>query len=213
MQVIDLTLTYSSQIRGYSSQPAKTLVQDGWNASTLQFYSHGGTHMDAPYHFGVTDERIDEIPVERFISRAWVVPVVCQQQSQLITMDDFAFLANRLIPGDSVIVKTLWSQYAGTEQYYSGLPRISEAAANWLVGKKINMLAVEPPSVADVTNLEEVTAIHRILLGGNVLIVEGICNTQKLTANTVELIALPLKILQGDGAPARVVALQNLYHD
>jgi arylformamidase len=71
------------------------------------------------------------------------------------------------------------------------------------------MLAVEPPSVADVNNLAEVTLIHKILLGGNIIIVEGICNTEDITKEIVQLIALPLKILKGDGAPARVIAIQE----
>lgn len=209
MHVIDLTLTLSPSIRGFNATPAKTLEKDGWNAACLHLYSHGGTHMDAPFHFGVTDERIDEIPVARFLSKAWVVTVACNGPGHLITVADLAPLNGKLQRGESVIVRTSWSRHAGTERYYTELPRISEEAACWLVEKGVNILAVEPPSVADVGNLPEVTTIHRILLEGGVLIVEGICNTEQLTAESVQLIALPLKIFKGDGAPARVVALQT----
>jgi len=65
--IIDLTLTYSPQISGYSSDVAKPVAANGWNATNLPIYSHAGTHMDGPYHFEVTDERIHEIPVQRFI--------------------------------------------------------------------------------------------------------------------------------------------------
>ena len=71
------------------------------------------------------------------------------------------------------------------------------------------MLGVEPPSVADVNNLEEVTRIHRILLEGGVVIVEGLANLSALTKPKVTLIALPLKIAAGDGAPARAVAIED----
>lgn len=209
MDIIDLTLAYSSVIRGFTSEPVKTLEQDGWNASTLCLYSHAGTHMDSPYHFEVTDERIDQIPVERFISKAHVVTVEIHQSQQLITENDFAGIEDKIQFGESIIVKTGWYQFVETDRYRTDLPRISEEAAHWLVSKKINLLAVEPPSVADVNNLREVTKIHQILLGGNIIIVEGICNTDNLVTKTVELITLPLKIKDGDGAPARVIAIQK----
>jgi arylformamidase len=209
MQIVDLTLAYAPIIKGFSTEVAKSLSVDGWNASTLHIYSHAGTHMDAPYHFEVTNERIDEIPVSRFISDAWVVPIAIHESQQMIQIEDFDSVATKIKESDSIILKTGWHQYIGQDKYRNELPRISEKLAKWLVAKKINILAVEPCSVADVNNLPEVTLIHQILLGGNIIIVEGLCNTENLTAEKVQLIALPLKIHQGDGAPARVIAIQK----
>jgi arylformamidase len=209
MQIIDLTLSYSPIISGFSKDVAKTIAIEGWNASTLHIYSHAGTHMDAPYHFGVSDERIDEIPASRFVGDAWVVNIEITQSQQLIEIKDFVQIEDKIKNGDSIILKTGWHQFVGQPKYRNELPRISEEAAQWLVEKKVNMLAVEPCSVADVNNLPEVTLIHQILLGGNIIIVEGLCNTENLHLGKVQLIALPLKVLGGDGAPARVIAIQN----
>lgn len=207
--IVDLTTAYSAKVSGFSCETAKIKIQDGWNASNLHIYSHAGTHMDAPFHFEVTDERIDEIPVERFISKAHVVSVKVNQSKQMITVSDFSMIENVIKQGESIIIKTGWSKFSGTDKFRNDLPRISKDAAEWLVSRKVNVLAVEPPSVADVNNLPEVTLIHQILLGGNVIIVEGICNTEELKQETVQLIALPLKIYKGDGAPARVIAIQE----
>lgn len=207
--VIDLTISYSSAITGFFSNVVKKAAEHGWNATNLQIYSHAGTHVDAPYHFEVSDMRIDEIPVERFISTAHVLTVEVTHPGQLITENDFSRLEGRIKEGDSIIIKTGWHKFLGSSIYRSGMPRISEAAANWMVEKRVNMLAVEPPSIADVNNLPEVTLIHQILLGGNIIIIEGICNTDALTDTLVKLIALPLKISKGDGAPARVIAIQE----
>ncbi|MEL6274659.1 MAG: cyclase family protein, partial [Bacteroidota bacterium] len=83
------------------------------------------------------------------------------------------------------------------------------ALAKWCVQKKVKMLGVEPPSVADVNNLPEVTAIHHILLQGDVLIIEGLMGLQQITKEYVMLLALPLKIAGGDGAPARVIVMED----
>lgn len=165
--------------------------------------------MDAPVHFGVSSQTIDQLPPERFVGRAWVVDVAVEHEQQLITENDFKMIADKIEAGESVLIKTGWYRCADPKKFRDSLPRLSESLAHWLVAKKINRLVVEPPSVADVNNLEEVTLIHQILLGGDIIIIEGICNTDALTEEIIELVTLPLKIKNGDGAPARVIAIQN----
>ena len=73
MKVIDCTLTYHHGMAGVALDQAKTVEKDGWNAKILKLYSHSGTHMDAPLHFGVNDQTIDQIPLERCMVDAWLV--------------------------------------------------------------------------------------------------------------------------------------------
>ena len=113
-------------------------------------------------------------------------------------------------PGDSLLLRTDWSKQADHPAIYrDGLPRISEALAHWCVTSKVKMLGVEPPSIADVNNLAEVTRIHKILLGGGVTIVEGLCNLDQLKGPGVFFAALPLKIFAGDGCPCRAFAVDG----
>lgn len=206
---IDLTLPYDSDMPGVTIEIAKTLERDGWNARTLHLYSHVGTHMDAPLHFGVTDQSIDQIPLTDCMGTAWVVHLPDLPDQYLIEIKDLGELAEKVQAGDSLLLHTGWSQYLRQSRYRDGLPRISEELAEWCVAKKIKMLGVEAPSVADVNNLPEVTKIHQILLGGEIVIIEGLTNLDKIQQERVQLIALPLKIQGGDGSPARVIALEE----
>jgi len=213
MDWIDLTQTISPAMPGVQIREAKNLQKDGWNAVNLSIYSHSGTHMDAPVHFGVEGPTIDQMPLNRLMGKARILDLTGIQPSSSINVEDLGKLKEALNTGDSLIIKTGWSNYSVSdpEKYRNQLPRISEKLAHWLVEKGINMLAVEPPSVADVNDLAEVTRIHRILFAGQVIIVEGICNLNEINAEEVELMVMPLKIGGGDGAPARVLArpLQN----
>jgi arylformamidase len=210
MKLIDLTMPYDDNIAGFSSEPARTVERDGWNARTLHIYSHAGTHMDAPFHFGVSDETIDEYPLSKFFSnRAWVVDLSQIEPKALIFVKDLGKIATEFQIGDSLLLRTDWSKRLGTAGYRNDLPRISEELANWLVEWKVQILGVEPPSVADVNNLAEVTTIHHILLRGGVVIVEGLTNLDSLTKPYVQLLAFPLKIKKGDGAPCRVIAIEK----
>lgn len=85
-KIHDLTLAYNDRVAGFSKETAKTLQNDGWNAVNLRLYSHSGTHMDAPVHFGVGEQTIDEIPVTRLVSKAWVVNLSGIKPKELITV-------------------------------------------------------------------------------------------------------------------------------
>ena len=208
MKIIDLTLTYEEGMRGVAFENAKTKSVDGWNSKTLHLYSHAGTHMDAPFHFEVNNRTIDEFEVSRFICDSLVIPIDAHAK-QKITLEDLGLYADLINKGDGVILKTGWSAYVNENKYREELPGIHESLANWFVGKGVNMLAVETPSIADVMDMEEVTKIHEILLGGDIIIVEGLTNLDSVSKRKVKLIALPLKIKGGDGAPARVIVIEK----
>ena len=208
MKTIDLTLTYEEGMRGVAFENAKSKSVDGWNSKMLHLYSHAGTHMDAPFHFEVNNQTIDEFEVSRFVCDSWVIPIdaYAEQKIKLADLNAYPDLINK---GDGVILKTGWSAFVHEDKYRQALPAIHESLANWFVDKGINMLAVEPPSIADVMDMEEVTKIHEILLGGDIIIVEGLTNLDAVSKEKVKLIALPLKIKGGDGAPARVIAMEK----
>jgi len=206
---IDLTLTYHPNMPGVAFDTARTLEKDGWNAKTLHLYSHSGTHMDAPLHFGVDGLTIDQTPLESCIGPAWVVDLSGIAPKALISVKDLGEVARQFQVGDSLLLKTGWSQYLEEEKYRNGLPRISEELAHWCVQNTVKMLGVEPPSIADVNNLEEVTRIHQILLKGGVTIVEGLTHLDKISRKKVTFMALPLKIAGGDGAPVRAIAIEE----
>jgi kynurenine formamidase len=107
-----------------------------------------------------------------------------------------------------LLFRTDWHKRYGTPEYRNELPRISLALAHWLVERRVAMIGVEPPSVADVNNMQELTEVHQTLFRGNVLIVEGLAHLDQITSQTVEFIALPMKITGGDGSPVRAIAIE-----
>lgn len=205
--LIDLTMPMRRGMRGVEFEPAKTLENDGWNARTLHLYSHAGTHMDAQTHFGAGEETIDVLPLDRCVGPAWVVRLPDLQPGALLTVDDLGKIASALQPGDSLLFHTGWSRHLDDVTVYrDGLPRISEELARWCVARKVKMIGVEPPSIADVNDLDEVTLIHRILLGAKITIVEGLCNLDEVPGDRCTFGAFPLRIDGGDGCPCRAVA-------
>jgi len=208
-KIIDLTLSISEKISGVTLEPARTLSEDGWNATWLHLYSHSGTHMDAPWHFEVSKQGIDELHLSRLISEAWVVDLTFIQPQEEIRVKHLEETLINFQSGESILLHTGWSKKLGTDAYRNALPRISKELALWMGKKGVNILGVEPPSVADVNHLEEVTEIHNILMQNDIIIAERLCNLDALSQSKVTLIALPLKVEKGDGAPARIIALEE----
>jgi kynurenine formamidase len=206
--LIDLTMVLTPDMRGVSWEVARSIEKDGWNARTLHLYSHCGTHMDAPLHFGCGDQAtIDQTPLTTCLSTARMASIDDVQPGASLQVEDLADVAGKHCPGDSLLLRTGWSRFADDGKIYRDqLPRISEELAKWCVDQKVEVLGVEPPSVADVNNLAEVTRIHEILLGGGVTIVEGLTNLDRLPAGPFLFGAMPLKVLGGDGAPCRAFA-------
>ena len=206
---VDLTLTLRPGMRGVDFEPKFNFADHGWNAQTLHLYSHCGTHMDAPLHSEAGDESIDEVPLERCMGPAWVVDLDGIAPRSVITVGHLGSVGQRLMAGDSLLLRTGWSRFVNETRYRDELPPVSLDFANWCADHGVRMLGVEPPSVADVHNLAEVVPVHQALLRGGVLIVEGLTNLDALRDEKVFFCAVPLKPLRGDGAPVRAFAIEG----
>lgn len=209
-RLIDLSLPIDAALPNASVSSLRTLEKDGWNATTLTLYSHCGTHMDAPRHFLAEGSTIDQQDLDICCGPARVLNLTPIAPRQLITVADLAPCADQIRAGDRLLFRTDWHKRFGTDDYRNALPRISVELAQWLVDRGVSLIGVEPPSVADVNDMAELTAVHRILLGGNVCIVEGLANLDQLQRDVVDFMAFPLRISNGDGCPVRAVACETL---
>jgi kynurenine formamidase len=206
-QIVDLTHAVTKGDRGIDYDDSMTITKNGWNARTWHLYSHSNTHMDAPKHFIEGGDTIDNTPLDVCMGPAWLIDLGDVHARQLHTIEDLGDYVDKIQAGDRVLLKTGWETHFGTDTFRDDLPRISKELAEWFAEKKIVLLGVEPPSVADVNDIPEVTEIHKILLGANITIVESLKNLHTIKQDRVEFIALPLKLTGGDGSPVRALAL------
>ena len=207
--MIDLSLPVNSKMPGVDVSDARRPARDGWNATTLSLYSHCGTHMDAPFHFLPDGATLDQQDLSVCVGPATIVNIAPAEPWQLITVADLGELANQIEPGARLLFRTDWYKRYGTSEYRNQLPRISLELAEWLVKHRVAMIGVEPPSVTDVNNIQELTDVHQTLFRGNVLIVEGLANLDQIQIPVFDFIALPMNITGGDGSPVRAIAIEK----
>lgn len=208
-RIIDLSLPIGPEMRGVEIKVARTLETNGWNARQLDLYSHSGTHMDAPRHFLSAGSTIDQTSLESCIGPAKRIDLRPVAPRQEITVEHLGEAAKTIGRGDRIVLCTDWYLRHGTPEYRDALPRVGLSFAQWLVQQEIVLLGVEPPSVTDVNDREELIRIHKTLLEAGIVIIEGLARLSDIRSSDFQLIALPLNVLDGDGAPARVVAIQD----
>ncbi len=234
-KIVDLTHSFSDETvywvtarefeldTVFEGHTEKGYYYSAFNFSTAE---HGGTHLDAPIHFAENRQAVDQVPLEKLIGPAVKIDVSSNALSNpdyLITKEDFIAWETendmQIPEGVIVLLETGHSRYYPDKEKYLGttergeeavkklhFPGLSTEAANWLVNERnINSIGIDTPSIdyGQSTDFES----HVILLGQNIPAFENLTNLADLPASGFEVVALPMKIKGGSGAPLRIIAL------
>ena len=168
--------------------------------------THSGTHLDAPYHFMEKGAKIDRIPLGRLITAA----ILCKLRKgpdEPITKTDivrFEGKNGKIPPNSAIIFGTGWSQNISRRDYFTKNPGLSSSAAKYLTEKRTSLVGIDSPSI-DLGTDSKFSA-HHILLKNGSLILENLCNLDKINGTWFRLIVLPLKLKDATGSPVRAVA-------
>ncbi len=230
---IDLSHDFSDEtIYWVTAEPFKrTTVAEGktpggyyYSAYNFSAAEHGGTHIDAPVHFGEGKKSVDQLELGQLISPAVKIDVsakAANDRDYLITIEDIKNweAANGKIPEWSIILfqtgfGSKWpdkKSYLGTDQKGPDavkdlhFPGLHPDAAKWLVeNRKINAVGLDTASIdyGQSTTFES----HVALMTNNIPAFENVANLDKLPVKGFHVMALPMKIKGGSGAPLRIVA-------
>lgn len=123
----------------------------GLNIETITLSTHTGTHLDAPFHFGLYSnnqpaKKIDEIPLEWCYGDGVLVDLTWKGKAGTICARDIQKALNeidyRLKPGDIVLINTGASKQAGSE-YYLKFPGMSSEATEWLIDQGVKVIGID----------------------------------------------------------------------
>jgi len=209
---VDLTWPLSPAVPRLASFPPPrierfaSMPERPFNVTELSTVVHVGTHVDSPRHFFTDGPALDEVPLERFIGSGVVWRLDLQLEA-LIEPADLERMTPHVEPGDIVVLDTGAARHAGTSDY-DRHAALSAAAAEWLVGRRIKLVAVDMPTPELPLHMRAPDfdwPVHHTLLRDGVLIAEQVTNAGSLAGQRAEFLFLPLNIVGSDGAPARVL--------
>ena len=86
-------------------------------------------------------------------------------------------------------------------------PGIGRDAAELLVERRVSLVGIDTASLDHGPSHDFIT--HQVLNGANVAGLENVANIAQLPEKGFLIVALPMKIAGGSGAPCRIVALLN----
>jgi kynurenine formamidase len=194
-----------------------------YSANTFCAPEHGGTHLDAPIHFGEGKRTADELPVAQLVAPAAVIDITGKTSANAdyrLTAADVEEWESRhgmLAPGTIILLRTGWGTRYGDRKAYFGddrpgatdslhFPSYGEDAARLLVERRrAGALGVDTASI-DYGQSRDFL-VHRVAAAANVPGLENIANLDRVPARGAWIVALPMKIRGGSGGPVRIIAL------
>ncbi len=183
-------------------------VRDGDAAtvSTLTMGSHTGAHVDAPAHFFASGSGIDALPLHTLVGPAEVVDLTHVREA--VTADDLQRGLRSTRP-ERLIVKTSNSGWSRNDtSFRHDFVGLDVSAARWIAEHRVRLVGLDYLSIERFGSERAGHPVHKMLLGADVVVVEGL-DLDHVSPGSYLLAALPLKIGDGDGAPARVVLIER----
>jgi len=231
-KLLDLTYPLDEQAVFWPTNKPFTWEKAAWGKTAKGYWyasgdfsmsEHGGTHIDAPIHFGEGKQSVDAIPLQNLVAPAVVIDVraaVEQDRDYRLTVRDVEAWESRhgRIPSGAVVVMlTGWgkrwpdkSRYLGSNTpsnpktlHFPGFSK--EAAELLLTQRKVDGIGIDTPSIDYGPSQDFV--VHQIVNGADRYGLENIANLEQLPPKGALLVSLPIKIKGGTGGPVRIIAI------
>ena len=204
MKIYDISAPLSSNLVTFPGDPKLEITPfndiekgDSYNISEIKLCSHTGTHIDSPKHFFSNGQTIDNLPLTRCIGKAKVFNLTGKN---FIDYDDIKDL--NIEKDDTILFKTDNKNAMLDPCLKEDFVYITENCAKYLTDKKINAVGIDYLSIESLDSSDSL--VHKTLLKRGVLILEGLILTD-VPEGEYEIVALPLKLQNGNGSPARII--------
>lgn len=207
MIIYDISMTIEKSMGVYKNIEEKRPVikferkipKDSINESSMYMNLHTGTHIDAPYHVDDKGVTIENIDLNKLITKCRVLDLT--NIVDRITKEDL--VDKNIGPGEFLLLKT---RNSFTEEFEADFVFVEKSGAEYLAEKEIIGVAIDSFGI-ERTQPDHET--HKILFNNGITIIEGV-RLKEIEESEYLLCALPLKIKGADGAPARIVLIKDL---
>ena len=203
---IDISLTLKSNMMHWPGDPPFSITRvremdkgDTVNLSKITMGAHSGTHVDAPVHFIKGAKGVDRLLFDLLIGPARIIEI-----ADTDTIKKKELTGHRIKKGERILLRTRNSikKILYRDTFSEDFVYMEKDAAEFLVARGIKTLGVDYLSVGGYK--KNGPDVHRTLLSAGILVIEGLDLTEALPGN-YDMICLPIKILDSDSAPARVI--------
>lgn len=178
----------------------KDRIADGAvaNLTLLSLGSHTGTHVDAARHFIDEGQSVDRLALDRMIGPAIVIRI----PDDVTAIDATELRRHDVSAAPRVLLRTRNSAMLDRDHFDTTFAHLTTDGARYLAESGAVLVGIDYLSVEGYGSEDH--GAHLALLQREIVILEG-ADLRDVPAGRYELLCLPIKILGGDGAPARAV--------
>lgn len=215
LRVVDLSVPVDAGTVVYPGDPRprfevhSTIERDGFNLLEIHLGSQSGTHVDAPFHFETDGLRIDEVPVGRFVGPGVVIDARDLGPRGEITWDHVAPVAQRIVAGCVVLIRTGWSRHYGTPTYFDH-PFLGAEACERILDLGARTICIDAINI-DETPDEDHAGVgfpcHHLISRLEGVIGENF-RLEELPEGEFLVVCTPVNLTGADGGPVRAVAVE-----
>lgn len=213
--LIDLSHTIEDGLITYKGLPAPIICdylsreqsKQNYDSDTsfqigkIEMVTNTGTYIDCPFHRFADGKDTAQTVLKDFAQLDAVMIHIPFTETLKITEDH---LKNREIRNKAVLIQTGWDKHWNTELYYQNHPFLTEQAAMYLRDCKVKIVGIDSHNIDDTDG--RTRPVHTVLLGAGILIVEHLCNLNKLPAENFTFTAAPPKFKGVGTFPVRAFA-------
>jgi arylformamidase len=200
---IDVSVPIRSGMLHWPGNPAIVITQtehigrgDVATVSSLALGVHTGTHIDAPGHFILDGAGVDSFGLDRLMGPARVIDL-----GEITRIRPSDLERQGVGAGDRVLFKTRNSRFWREKAFRTDYTCLEPETAVWLAERKVLTVGIDYLSIAP---MDAPVETHVPLLAEGICIIEGL-DLSSVGPGLYDLICLPLRLEEPDGAPARVV--------
>jgi arylformamidase len=184
-----------------SREDSKKFYEDGteFQIGKIEMVTNTGTYIDCPFHRYAHGKDLSEVGLESLVD---IEAITINADN--VTEVGVDFFRGKEIRHRAVLVRTRWSEHWNTEKYFDNHPYLTQEAAEYLRECKVTLVGIDSHNIDNTKGKSR--PVHTILLGAGILIVEHLCNLEKLPESGYWFSAVPPKIKGAGTFPVRAYA-------
>ena len=205
-RIVDLSLEVA--LGGEPGDPERPFVVERglladrtFKYDVLKTHTHVGTHVETPAHFYDGGKSITDLPLDTYMGPAVLAPIDLPRAAVISRQYLEQLIGDIMRPGRIVV-----SRDERKARETGPSPHLDLDSARWLVERGMKMFVLD---IGFGTNVEEGRAIHDIMMGRDIPIVERLANLEELRKREFSFMALPFKVKGLDSGWARAIAIEE----
>lgn len=207
MKIYDISMTIHEGMQVYknkeSKKPKIAVVQDFDTSpareSRIDLDVHTGTHVDSPLHMLPEGGTMEVLSLETLVGEARVLDLSHVEDG--VTAADLEKF--NVQAGEFLLLKT---RNSASEEFDFEFIFLKEDGAKYLAEKRVRGVGIDGLGIE---RSQPGHPTHKTLFHSDVVIIEGL-RLQEVPEGTYFMVAAPIKLMETEAAPARVLLLDGV---